>query len=207
MRDDEAALSEPLGEFADRYTFRYEREYPHPPERVWEAITSAEQLDAWFMPHNNVEAKAGGRVSFSFGGPPEYGVTGHIAEFIPPEVVEYEFDNGGRLRFELQPTERGTKLFFSQYFPPGFVFPDGLEEDEAQGTDLPGGPDTPWRPGMLAGYHLALASLGTFLDGNGPTVEDQIATIEKIAAGTYYDPVDAELTLRYRQLVKETLPR
>ena len=60
-----------LGQFLDRYTMRYERFYPHPVERVWRALTSAEALDAWMMPITHVEARAGGPFSISFGGSEE----------------------------------------------------------------------------------------------------------------------------------------
>ena len=71
-----------LGTFIDRYTFRYEREYPHPPERLWEALTTAEHMDAWLMPKNRIEAKLGGRFLFTFGdeeAPGEW--SGTIIEF------------------------------------------------------------------------------------------------------------------------------
>ena len=33
------------------------------------------------------------------------------------------------------------------------------------GGDLPGGPDTPWRPGFLGGWHEMFDALAEFLDG------------------------------------------
>jgi len=203
-----AALEQPLGKFVDRHTFRYEREYTHPPERVWDAITMPEHLNAWFLPYNRTELKQGGRFHMTFGrdDSDQSAWCGTIAEFTPPELVDYAFDHGGRMRFELRRTERGTRLLFSQYFPPGFKHVDGASENEVSGTDLPGGPDTPWRPGLLAGYHGSLTSLGTYLDGKGPTLEETRAMLETIKSGRYQDPVNAELTVRYRKLIKETLP-
>lgn len=196
-----------LGTFIDRYTFRYEREYPHPPERVWEAITMPEHLNAWFLPYNRIERELGGRFHFTFGRDDEDPTmwSGTIAQFAPPEVVEYVFDHGGRIRFDLRRTGSGTLLYFTQHFPPGFRHDDGMPETEALGSDLPGGPDTPWRPGLLAGYHGSLTSLGTYLDGKGPTLEQMLATLETIRDGTYDDPVNASLTVAYRALIKETI--
>src|SRR5207248_8602137 len=85
-----------LGQFVDRYTMRYERVYPHPVERVWEALTSAEALDAWMMPINHVDARAGGPFSFSFGGPDDAGMPGAIGDFRENELVDY--------RLELEPS-------------------------------------------------------------------------------------------------------
>ena len=81
------------------------------------------------------------------------------------------------MRFELQPVDGGTKLYFTQFFPAGFKHADGMPENERLGSDLPGGPDTPWRPGLLAGFHGSLTSLGTYLDGIGPTFEEMLATV------------------------------
>ena len=37
--------------------------YPHPPDRVWTALTSSEALAAWLMP-NDFEARAGHQFTF-----------------------------------------------------------------------------------------------------------------------------------------------
>lgn len=197
-----------LGTFIDRYTFRYEREYPHPPERVWDAVTTPEHLNAWFLPYNRIEREPGGRFNMTFGDDDvDQNVwSGTLAEFKPPELVDFAFDHGGHIRFELQATNNGTRLYFTQFFPPGWRHVDGMVEDESQGSDLPGGPDTPWRPGMLAGYHISLVLLGTYLDSGRPTFEEMLATLESIKNGTYNDPGDAALTVEYRRLVRETIP-
>ena len=65
--------AETLGKFLSRYTFRYERVYPHAQELIWDALTTAEHMDAWLMPHNKIEARVGGRFGFTFGGGPSPG--------------------------------------------------------------------------------------------------------------------------------------
>jgi len=155
--------NEPLGTFDDRYTMRYIREYPHPVERVWEALVTAEHLDIWMMPANEVDAREGGRFDFTFQGPRSH--PGTICELRLHEVVDYAFDDGGHMRFELTPTAEGTRLAFLHSFPAGFISPPADDPDDP-GADLPGGPDTPWRPGFTAGFHLCLHDLGVFLDGD-----------------------------------------
>lgn len=50
-----------LGEFVDRDTMRFVREYPHPVERVWAALVTPEQISVWWMVCETLEAREGGR--------------------------------------------------------------------------------------------------------------------------------------------------
>ena len=192
-----------LGTFIDRYTFRYEREYPHPPERLWEALTDAKHMDAWLMPKNRIEARLGGRFHFTFGqedDPREW--SGTVAEFTPPEVVDFAYDNGGHMRFELHPIEGGTRLYFIQSFSPDFRQDDMSHK---AGGDLPGGPDTPWRPGFMAGFLIGLIDLDAYVAGHGPTVKDQEEMVERTHAGGHGSDW-VTLTEAYRKLVRKTIP-
>jgi uncharacterized protein YndB with AHSA1/START domain len=193
-----------LGTFLDRYTFRYEREYPHPPERIWEAITSAEHMDAWFMPRNKIEPALGGRFAFGFGGDPGPEQSGVISKFDPPRVVEFLYDKGGWMRYELQAIEGGTRLHLIQAFDPAFRHDDGLSQ--AAGGDLPGGPDTPWRPGFMAGFLMALINLDAYVAGRGPTLQDAEEMVRRVHAGQP-DEKWLALTGDYRKLIAETIPR
>ncbi len=193
-----------LGTFVDRYTFRYEREYPHPPERVWEAITTAEHMDAWFMPRNKIEPKPGGRFAFGFGGDPGLAQSGIISEFEPPRVVEFLYGNGNRLRYELHPIEGGTRLYLVDAFDPAFRHDDSLSEQA--GGDAPGGLDTPWRPGFMAGFLIALINLDGYLAGKGPTLRDAEEMVRRVHAGEP-DKDWSALTDEYRKLISESIPR
>ena len=193
-----------LGTFIDPYTFRYEREYLHPPERVWEAITSAEHMDAWFMPRNQIEAKLGGRFAFGFGGEPGPAQSGVISEFDPPRLVEFLYDNGNRLRYELHPIDGGTRLYLTDAFNPALRHADGLSQEP--GADLPGGVDTPWHPGFMAGFLIALINLDGYLAGKGPTLQDAEDMVRRVHAGEHSDDWLA-LTDEFRKLIRDSIPR
>jgi uncharacterized protein YndB with AHSA1/START domain len=204
-----------LGTFVDRYTMRFERFYPHPVERVWEALTSAEALDAWMMPINHVDARAGGPFSFSFGGPddaqPEIdpestdfrtSFHGKIGDFRENEVVDYLFDNGSGMRFVLEAVQGGTKLAFIHSFTPADAF-EAFPDDP--GGDLPGGPDTPWRPGFQAGFHICLDNLATWLETGHPTAAETMEGIRRGEQGDH-DERWLELCVVYRNHTKEMIP-
>jgi uncharacterized protein YndB with AHSA1/START domain len=192
-----------LGTFIDRYTMRYERFYPHPVDRVWRALTSADALDAWMMPLNQVEARPGGKFSFSFGDPNDVGNPGSIGDFREEEVVDYVFENGSRMRFEIEAVEGGTKLAFIHSFTPQEEFA-AMEGDP--GGDLPGGKDTPWRPGFTAGFHLCLDNLRSYLDDpKAMNVDVQREALDRHHEGAHATDW-LELIDVYRKHIKETIP-
>lgn len=90
-----------LASFEDRYTMRHVREYPHPIESVFEAITDADELNQWLLPIAEVEPWVGGRCAFTWGGPRGTAMEGRVSEFDRPRLVQYEL-LGGFLRFELE---------------------------------------------------------------------------------------------------------
>ncbi len=124
-------------------------------------------------------------------------------EFTPPQIVDFSYDDGGNMRFELHPIEGGTRLYFIQSFLPEFRHTDGLEDQP--GGDLPGGPDTPWRPGFMAGFMIGLIDLEAYVAGRGPTVEDQWEMVKRVHAGDHGTDW-LKLTEAYRKLVGETIP-
>lgn len=196
----------PLARFIDRHTMTYERVYPHPIERVWEAVTTASHLDAWMLPTCVVEPRLGGRCAFGWGGPAPtedgVGASGTVSVFEPPTAVQYTFWNGSFLRFDLQRVTDGeTALHFTLHF-----LPDGRGETlDDPGGDLPGGPDTAWQPGFLAGYHHMLDTLDTFLRGEW-TLADNERSLEHFRVNGW-DEDDLVLMDAYRALVREHCPR
>ena len=48
-----------LARFIDRFTVEYVRTYPHPIERVWQAITDPAEFGRWFI-RGRLELRAGG---------------------------------------------------------------------------------------------------------------------------------------------------
>ena len=88
--------------------------YPHPPERVWRALTDPRAIAEWLMP-NDFEPKLGHR--FQFRTQPRPGFDGivncEVIEIQPLRRLSYTWV-GGSLNtvviFSLQPESGGTRL-------------------------------------------------------------------------------------------------
>jgi hypothetical protein len=125
-----------LGEFVDRDTFRIIRDYPHPIESVWGALTNREHLTVWLWRCTHLEASVGGEFVFDFGWGKVW--RGRIIEFKAPRLVDF----GGFLRFELSERPDGSRLVMTQKRGPGG-----------------------WSPMALAGFHGWLGRLARLLAG------------------------------------------
>ena len=121
-------MTHELGTYPDRHTFQLKTHYPHPPSRVWAAITDPEQLAAWFMPID-IELRVGGRVLLKDYGqegnaPP---AEGRVTALVPEALLEYHFDKGdwewpeSTLRYELSAEADGCALVFTQVIAADFV--------------------------------------------------------------------------------------
>jgi len=135
-----------LGEFIDRNTFRIVRDYSHPIERVWAALTDSEQLSVWLWRCPRLVAHPGGEFVFDFGLGKLW--TGQIAAFEAPRLIDF----GGFLRFELAELPNGSRLTMIQKRNPGG-----------------------WSPMGLAGFHGWLGRLVRLLDGVPNDVADRWA--------------------------------
>jgi uncharacterized protein YndB with AHSA1/START domain len=105
------------GDFARLF---YQRRLPHPPEKVWAAITDPEQLKKWFMASSvTLDGRPGGSVEI-VAGPSQIHSHGRILAWDPPRVYEYEWIAPPRaempqgensvVRWELAPVEGETLL-------------------------------------------------------------------------------------------------
>src|ERR1700722_2386149 len=56
-----------LGVCIDASTFRFVRDYPHPPAMVWAALTEPTQLGVWLWPCRSFEPRLGGGGGFDPG--------------------------------------------------------------------------------------------------------------------------------------------
>jgi uncharacterized protein YndB with AHSA1/START domain len=186
-----------LAVFVDRRTMRYDRRYAHPIERVWDAVSTGEQLDVWMLPTSRVERRVGGRCSFTWGAAEEeFMEVGEVTDFDPPRLVTYTFADSW-MRFELEPEGDGTRLHFT------LSWPDPAQHNEPEdypGGDLPAGPDTPWRPGFLAGFHEMVDDLTGFLDGSF-TAADRAAHL-----ANFPQPGYERLIELYREHVRAQCP-
>jgi uncharacterized protein YndB with AHSA1/START domain len=95
---------------------KFEQFYPHPPERVWKALTDPSALAAWYMP-NDFQPALGHQ--FTFRTDPAPGFDGvlrcEVIRLDPPRQLAYTFLGGWMNRptvvtWSLLPQEGGTLL-------------------------------------------------------------------------------------------------
>lgn len=134
-----------FGEFIDRNTIRYVRDYPHPVSLVWRALIDPKEISVWWLDCLELEARAGGRYSFDAKGGQI--LKGRITAFEPQKLIELS----GLTRFELSEHEGGCRLVLTlKRWPKG------------------------WNPVSLAGFHGWLERLGLHLQGVGKEEADQL---------------------------------
>jgi uncharacterized protein YndB with AHSA1/START domain len=89
----------------------------HPPERVWNALTSADGLGTWFGNRAEVDLRVGGHAKLSWDSGDTATLT--IERLEPPRVFAYTWPIYGLpegdprrtyVEFTLEPTEAGTTL-------------------------------------------------------------------------------------------------
>jgi uncharacterized protein YndB with AHSA1/START domain len=96
-------------------TLRFTRLLPHPPAKVWRALTEPQHLEAWFPTTIAGELVPGAPLRFGFREAqlPEF--EGTMLAFDPPALLELIWGDE-RLRFELAPAADGTLLTFTASF-------------------------------------------------------------------------------------------
>jgi uncharacterized protein YndB with AHSA1/START domain len=92
-----------------RYVLRYERRLRHPIEKVWAALTEPRQIQEWWAYAAELELAEGGRARFEWLNGPAV-AEGRITRLEPPTAIEFDTDIHGRLLWELQPDDDGTRL-------------------------------------------------------------------------------------------------
>lgn len=84
----------------DQRSIDIQLEVPGTPEQVWEAIATGPGITSWYVPHE-VEPRAGGAMTASFGPGPEMQVRGRVAAWEPPTRVVFDGGEGAAgLAFE-----------------------------------------------------------------------------------------------------------
>jgi uncharacterized protein YndB with AHSA1/START domain len=137
-------------------TLVVERELPHPPEKIWRALTSAALVADWLMP-NDFAAEPGRRFQFRAQPMPHWDgvVDGEVLAVEPPSRLSYRWDTGADpahglrtiVTFTLTPTAGGTMVRMEQAgFRPG-------EEDNLRGARFG------WER-MLGGLERVTVTLG-----------------------------------------------
>jgi uncharacterized protein YndB with AHSA1/START domain len=116
---------------------RFERRLPHPPEKVWRALTEDDELACWFPARIQGERREGAKLTFVFSeevSSPEVqryfeeeapfkppteeemaNQDGEMLVFDPPRTLEFTWGSDV-LRFELEALGEHTLLVFTQTF-------------------------------------------------------------------------------------------
>ncbi|CAN5474143.1 hypothetical protein BH10ACT1_BH10ACT1_39850 [soil metagenome] len=127
-----------------RHVVRFERHLPHPVELVWQALTEADHLAAWFPTTISGRLVAGGALRFEFrdgAGGGEWDFDGQVLEVDPPRLLAFRWGDDV-LRAELTPTDAGCLL----------VFTDTMADEGTAARDA-------------AGWHVCLDQLEAHTDG------------------------------------------
>ncbi|WP_327238078.1 SRPBCC family protein [Streptomyces sp. NBC_01317] len=128
-----------------RSVLRMERRLPHPPERVWAAITEPASLGQWFPAEVSVEPRLGGAMTFRFPGPGPGAegprMTGEVTGFDAPRVFAYTWGSE-HLSWTVTPDGDGSSLTLVHTF-----------DDRAGAASF------------ASGWQLCVTALGRLLDG------------------------------------------
>jgi uncharacterized protein YndB with AHSA1/START domain len=104
---------------AELWRLRFTRQLPHPPEKVWRALTEPEHLSAWFPTDIEGERKPGARLHFVFRKNEGDDFDGEMLTVDEPTLLEFRWGPDDTLRFELEADgEGGTTLHFTNVFRP-----------------------------------------------------------------------------------------
>ena len=90
-----------LEQTGGRWQLRFTRRLPHPPERVWRALTEPEHLKEWFPNDIEGERKEGATLRHVFRNDEASDMEGEMLRFEPPAVLEFSWGDD-LLRFELR---------------------------------------------------------------------------------------------------------
>ncbi len=110
-----------LEELEGRTLLRFERTLPHPPNRIWSALTELSELIAWhptpfgLMPGPEGEIGVGSVVRHPGDGPGPGMPDGKITAYDPPHLLAYTWGED-HLHWELLPREQGCVLMLTHTF-------------------------------------------------------------------------------------------
>jgi uncharacterized protein YndB with AHSA1/START domain len=110
-----------LEEVDGRPALRFERALPHPPERVWKALTDTGEMFAWHPTPAAFEPRVGGRVAWDPEGHVPDMPASEVTAWDPPRLLGYtwgkEEGHGlDHLLWELRPHDDGCLLVLVHTF-------------------------------------------------------------------------------------------
>jgi uncharacterized protein YndB with AHSA1/START domain len=118
MTDTTDVNAEDYGELerdGQRAVLSFTRQLPHPPQKVWRALTEAEHLEAWFPTTIEGELAPGARLRFAHRDDVVSPFEGEMLAFEPPSLMEFLWGED-LLRFELRPDGDGSVLTLAHTF-------------------------------------------------------------------------------------------
>jgi uncharacterized protein YndB with AHSA1/START domain len=143
----------------DEYQLRFERDLPHPVEKVWAFLTEPDKLKTW-LADGEIDLRVGGRVFLEGDN-----IDSHVTALEPGRVLAFGWKtadwDGGIIRFELEPTSDGTRLNFTHDMS---KLSDEAKRELMDKIEVPEGWDQ--LPSTLAGWHSIFDRLGKALDGS-----------------------------------------
>src|SRR5437899_3064182 len=92
-----------------RWQLCFTRTLPHPPDRVWRAVTEPEHLAHWFPTTIEGERAAGAELRFSFPQGQAPPMEGEMLAFDPGSALELQW-GPDVIRIELRRVPEGTEL-------------------------------------------------------------------------------------------------
>jgi uncharacterized protein YndB with AHSA1/START domain len=125
-----------------RWTLIFVRDLPHPPEKVWRALTEPEQIAQWAPYDASRDLAAPGEATLTMiDGDTAMGMAAVVRRAEPPTLLEFSWDTD-LLRWELEPTAHGTRLTLRHTLG-----------------------DHGWVPKVAAGWHICLDVADRLLAG------------------------------------------
>jgi uncharacterized protein YndB with AHSA1/START domain len=109
---DDYGTLEPAG---SSWRLEFSRLLPHPPDKVWRALTEPEHLAAWFPTEINGPRTEGAALDFVFRHGEGPSMKGTMVTYDPPRLLEFRWGDE-TLRFELRAEEGSTELRFVNTF-------------------------------------------------------------------------------------------
>jgi len=125
-----------------RWTLIFLRDFPHPVAKVWQALTSPDELVEW-APYTADRdlGVTGAAVLTMIDGGNRVDIPIDVTAVDPPRILEYTWDSD-LLRWELAPTASGTRLTLRHTMR-----------------------DRSWLPKVTAGWHICLDVADLLLAG------------------------------------------
>ena len=107
-----------MTDIATTRTLVIEREMPHPPEKIWRALTQSSLMEEWLM-KNDFQPEVGHRFTFRATPVPKWNgvIDCEVLVVEPHSRLSYSWGSlgmGSVVTFTLTPTESGTHLRMEQ---------------------------------------------------------------------------------------------